>query len=94
MLQTVISRPQRVRTTEAAAPCMNPMPDSLVRYIERCCFGRVHRLEVERHDSRLVLYGRTSTYYAKQLVQHAALEVAAGFEVENQIEVVRSAQHV
>jgi osmotically-inducible protein OsmY len=65
-----------------------------MRYVERRCFGRVHRLQMELHDGRLVLYGRTTTYYTKQLAQQAALEVANGSEVENRIEVVRSAEYV
>ena len=64
-----------------------PATESIVRFVLCRCFGRVHRLEIERHDGRLVLYGRTSTYHAKQLVQHAAQEAVNDLEVENRIEV-------
>ena len=85
MLHDVTSRTQKARQTEPAAQTI----ESLVCYIQCRSFGRVHRLEVEQHDDRLVIYGRTCTYYAKQLVQHAAQEVANGLLVDNRIEVSR-----
>jgi hypothetical protein len=36
--------------------------------------GRVHGLRVVRRDNGFVLQGRTATYYAKQLVLHAAMQ--------------------
>jgi hypothetical protein len=51
--------------------------------------GRVHRLIVELCDQLVVLHGRTKTYYAKQLAQHAALELLGNRVLVNSIEVGR-----
>ena len=87
MFQIAMSRPGRVVGAEMGERTNGPSVQSIVQFIERRCFGRVHRLEIEQHDGRVVLYGRTSTYHAKQLVQHAAQEAITGVEVENRIEV-------
>ncbi len=49
--------------------------------------GRIRELEVRVADGQLVIRGRTSTYYAKQLVTHAALENAEELSVMNEVEV-------
>jgi hypothetical protein len=49
--------------------------------------GRVSNLQVIFHDAGVVLRGRTSTYYAKQLAQHAAMELAGLNVLANDIEV-------
>jgi hypothetical protein len=49
--------------------------------------GRIRGLQVRLIDGQLVITGRTSTYYAKQLVTHAALETAQDFGVLNEVEV-------
>ena len=70
-----------------------PTPQELVRSIEqRVLFrthGRVHRLIVELCDQLVVLHGNTKTYYAKQLAQHAALELLGNRALVNAIEVGR-----
>ena len=70
-----------------------PTPQELVRSIEqRVLFktnGRVHRLFVELRDQQVVLHGKSKTYYAKQLAQHAALEWLGDRELVNSIEVGR-----
>ena len=48
--------------------------------------GRVHGLQVEENGGKLVISGRTGTYYAKQLALQAALEFF-DTEVELNIEV-------
>lgn len=88
MLQGGITQSHRVRPSEPAVPSKKSTRESLVRFIEGRCFGRVHGLEVELCDGRLILYGRTGTYYAKQLVQHAALEAGDGLDIDNRIEVL------
>ena len=40
-------------------------------------------------DQLVVLHGRTKTYYAKQLAQHAALELLGNHVLVNAIEVGR-----
>jgi len=49
--------------------------------------GRVSNLQVILHDAGVVLRGRASTYYAKQLAQHAAMELAGLNVLANDIEV-------
>ena len=49
--------------------------------------GRIRGLEVRVADGQVVIRGRTSTYYAKQLVTHAALENAECLSVMNEVEV-------
>jgi len=50
-------------------------------------YGRVHDLRVERHGAGLVLRGRTSTYYVKQLAQEAVLAAGGLPLLANEIEV-------
>jgi|UniRef100_A0A7C4LJM1 osmotically-inducible protein OsmY len=47
--------------------------------------GRIRCLRVQVQDGRVILSGRTSSYYNKQLATHAALEAAAS--VQNEVEV-------
>jgi hypothetical protein len=49
--------------------------------------GRVRGLQVRVYDGQVVITGRTSTYYAKQLVTHAVLESAEDLAVVNDVEV-------
>ena len=44
------------------------------RLIVQRTWGRVHGLQVEVLSDRLVVHGRTSTYYAKQLALEGAME--------------------
>jgi hypothetical protein len=50
--------------------------------------GRVKDLRVDVRAGGLVLQGRTSTYHAKQLAQHAAMELAGLPILANDIEVI------
>ncbi|GEM_PF-5910589 len=49
--------------------------------------GRVRGLRVVRRDNGFVLQGRTPTYYAKQLVLHAAMQAATLPILADEIEV-------
>ena len=49
--------------------------------------GRIRGLQVRVLNGQVVITGRTSTYYAKQLVTHAALESAEQLSVMNEVEV-------
>jgi len=52
--------------------------------VRRRVWGQVSDLKVEDHGRGVVLRGRTRTYYAKQLAQHAVLEsgrLLAGNEI-------------
>ena len=52
--------------------------------------GNVRELhvDVEPEQRRVVLTGRTSTYYSKQLATHAVYDVMNGAELTNDIEVL------
>lgn len=66
---------------------------SLVEDIERFVLSRtngmIRGLRVELVDGDVVLSGRASTYYAKQLATHAALRAAEdeAISLSNEIEV-------
>lgn len=44
-------------------------------------------LQVQVQDGRLIICGRTSSYYRKQLISHAALDVAEDVAIRNDVEV-------
>jgi hypothetical protein len=50
--------------------------------------NRIRDLRVHLLPSGLVLQGRAATYYAKQLAQHAAMELATTPILANDIEVM------
>jgi hypothetical protein len=58
------------------------------RILERIS-GRVQNLRVVRMPGRLILEGSTSSFHAKQLATHAALELAPADELINSITVDR-----
>jgi hypothetical protein len=49
--------------------------------------GRIRDLRVQLFGEDVVLSGVTSTYYAKQLATHAALDELSGGQLTNSIEV-------
>ena len=49
--------------------------------------GRVQELRLLVHVGGIILQGRTRTYYAKQLAQHAVMEATDLLIVANEIEV-------
>jgi hypothetical protein len=55
--------------------------------IESRLSGRVRELAVRILDRTVVLEGQCSTYYTKQLAQHAALAILEDEQLENAIEV-------
>lgn len=73
------------------ATLLSPGPDVLVERIEQAVQtrtgGRVRGLRVHVVDGCVIISGRTSTYYNKQLVTHAAMEAADDALVMNEVEV-------
>ncbi len=64
---------------------------AVARQIQERTHRRVGDLHVEARDGRVVVRGRTRTYYLKQLAQVAALEVlGAGRTLINEIHVLAS----
>ena len=55
--------------------------------VQRRLGSRVRDLRVLVRPSGVVLQGRASTYHAKQLAQHAAMEILGQPIVANEIEV-------
>ena len=49
--------------------------------------GRIRDLRVDVEERGVVLSGRTSTYYNKQLATHAVLDQLEGVSLSNEIEV-------
>lgn len=64
------------------------MPDERLEVLmQRRLGNRVRDLRVIRRDDGLIIQGRTTTYYAKQLAQHAAMELGNEPILANDIEV-------
>jgi hypothetical protein len=49
--------------------------------------AHIRDIQVAWRDDRLVLRGRSSTYYAKQIAQHLVMEVTSIPIIANEIEV-------
>ena len=49
--------------------------------------GKIRNLRVEINEDKIVLSGRTTTYYNKQLATHAALTAIENASLANEIEV-------
>jgi len=59
------------------------------RHVARSAQGRIYDLRVESDGGQLVLRGRSRTYYAKQLAQQAAIELAeSATRVVNHISII------
>jgi hypothetical protein len=63
------------------------LADTVERYVRLRTGGSIRGLHVEVTGSEVILTGRTSTYYNKQLATHAALDAAADLSLTNDIEV-------
>jgi osmotically-inducible protein OsmY len=60
---------------------------SIEQAVWRETSGRVRNLRVEVSRHGILLTGRCSTYYAKQMAQQAAMAFPGGAQLTNQIEV-------
>lgn len=70
---------------------LDSFPQSLAEKIENAVQvrtgGRIRGLQVRIGKSGIVISGRVSTYYTKQLVTHAAMEASDELLVTNEVEV-------
>jgi hypothetical protein len=66
---------------------IRPREEHLESHIERRLGNRVRDLRVVVRPTGLILQGRVATYHAKQLAQHAAMELATLPILSNEIEV-------
>lgn len=48
---------------------------TIEQQVRQRTWGRIHRLQVEVIEDRVVLHGQTSSYYIKQMALQGALEV-------------------
>ena len=80
--QALLDRPGRV-----AEVSPREIADTVERYVRLRTGGTIRSLHVEVHDGEVLLSGRTSTYYNKQLATHAALDAASEMPLTNEIEV-------
>lgn len=66
-----------------------PLDENVRRQVRLQTNGLIHGLQVDIVADHVVLTGRTSSYYAKQLASHAAMNVLDELlELTNNIEVV------
>ena len=73
---------------EPGRPVAEDIAERLERHIERSACGRVSDFHADLADGALILRGHCRTYYAKQLVLQAALDMAEGvIALTNLIEV-------
>jgi hypothetical protein len=69
------------------APPAHPEEERLENLLQMRLGSRIRELRVLLLDSGIILQGRTSTYHAKQLAQHAAMDVSEFPILANEIEV-------
>ena len=51
------------------------LAQAIERQIVQRTWGRIHRLEVELIDDRVIVHGCTSSYHSKQLALEGVLEI-------------------
>jgi hypothetical protein len=74
-------------TSPGTAATITLPEEHLEALLQRRLGGRVRDLRVVLRPDGLVLQGRTATYHAKQLAQHAAMDLSGRPIVANDIEV-------
>jgi hypothetical protein len=55
------------------------LEDQIMRLVQSRTGGRIHGLNVAVAGGEVIISGRTTTYYLKQLATHAALDLAGQF---------------
>ncbi len=70
---------------------LDTLPQSLAEKIEQAVQvrtgGRIRGLQVRINNSSIVISGRASSYYNKQLVTHAVMDACNDLSVTNEVEV-------
>jgi hypothetical protein len=74
-------------SSPVTAEPISPQEQRLESLIQRRLGNRVRDLRVVIRPEGVILQGRTATYHAKQLTQHAAMELADLPILANRIEV-------
>jgi hypothetical protein len=65
----------------------SPSLSELIRFVHRQTLQQVRDLAIHQREGRLVVTGRSATYYAKQLVTQAILSAAPAAQLVNEISV-------
>lgn len=85
-VRTALESPQALADRQSLADRVE-----LANRVEQCVrsrtSGMIRGLRVEVNDGQVVITGRASTYYAKQLVTHAAFDAIAELPLCNEVEV-------
>lgn len=80
-----------LKEDELMTVVLDSLPRTLAERIEGAVRertgGRIRGLRVEIEEGQIVISGRVSTYYTKQLVTHAVLESTGDFFVVNDVSV-------
>jgi hypothetical protein len=82
-----ISTQEPVMTSPVIAEPISPGIEQLELLVQRRVGNRVRDLRIIEHPNGVILQGRATTYHAKQLAQHAAMEMAGRRILANDIEV-------
>ena len=83
MVALTTSKPGRDSVTNQNHDC------ELTHRIDTKTFRQVRNLSVVQDAGRIVLSGRSESYYVKQLATHAVLDLMPGVDIENSIDVAR-----
>ena len=75
------------RSQEISGSSLREIAETVERYVRLRTGGTIRSLHVEVQDGEVILTGRTSTYYNKQLATHAALDAADELSLTNEIQV-------
>jgi hypothetical protein len=75
------------RTAGDSDPQIAHLAQSIQHGVHEQTFGGVRDLEVRINAQGIVLRGRCSSFYCKQLAQHAAIRLAGQRRLVNEIEV-------
>ena len=76
----------------ALAPAFPSEPgllEQVTQAVQTRTGGCIRGLRISVRETCVIISGRTSTYYNKQLVTHAIREKVTGMTVQNEIEVCR-----
>lgn len=76
-------------TEDRVSPSNRAHDSELTRRIDSRTFHQVQNLHVWHEAGRVVLRGRSESYYVKQLATHAVLDLMPGVVLENSIDVAR-----
>ena len=67
-----------------------PNEEHLELLVQRRLAGRIRDLRLRVHQGGVILQGRANTYHAKQLAQHAVMELSDLPILANDIDVLRN----